>query len=116
MPMKPKTRVMAVTTILAVSIGFGALFIYIEEKKYEALYYKSELEKHEQQAGFSVLMQQLAKRGDNPSLKTLLESKSIQALSAQQAQQVINAITQNKTAPVQLTEAEVEAIKVLLSD
>ena len=79
---------MAVSTMLGLTVVLGALFFYIEEKKYEALYYKTELDKLQQQAGFGHLMQQIAIQSPNGAINTLHQSRQIQALSAEQARQL----------------------------
>jgi len=113
MPMKPKTKVMAASTMLGLTVGLGALFFYIEEKKYEALYYQTELKKLQQQNGFAHLMQQLADQGNNTAIKTLHKSRQVQALSAEQAHQLINDLNAGRKPSHPLTGAEVDAIKTL---
>ena len=115
MPMKPKTKVVAASTMLGLTLGLGALFFYIEEKKYEALYYKTELTKlQQQQSGFSHLMQQIADQSYNSAIKTLHQSRQIQALSAEQAQQLVNDINANRKPDSALTDADISAINGLL--
>ncbi len=114
MPMKPKTRVMAASTMLGLTLGLGALFFYIEEKKFEALYYQSELTKLQQQNGFTHLMQQIAEQGDNNAINTLHTSRQIQDLSVEQARQLVNDINADRK-PNTLTDAEIDAIKTLVS-
>jgi len=114
MPMKPKTKMMAASTMLSLTIGLAALFFYIEEKKYEALYYQTELSKLQQQAGFSHLMQQIADQGNNTAIKTLFKSRQIQALSAEQARQLINDINADRKPDNGFTDADIDAINSLI--
>ena len=114
MPMKPKTRVMAVSTMLTLTVSLAALFFYIEEKKYEALYYQTELTKLQQQSGFDQLMQQIATQSSNTAINTLHQSRKIQALSEQQAQQLIKDISAGRKTEIALSEADVSAINRLL--
>jgi len=114
MPMKPKTKVRAVITLLGLTIGLGALFFYIEEKKYEALYYQTELEKLQQKAGFGHLMQQIADQNPNSAINTLHQSRRIQRLSTEQAHQLVNDINADRATGSRLAEAEIDAIKTLL--
>ncbi len=113
MPMKPKTKVMAASTMLGLTLGLGALFFYIEEKKYEALYYQTELGKLQQQAGFNQLMQQIAEQGHNDAIKILHQSRKIQALSAEQARQLVDAINTERKPDSTITATELDAIKAL---
>ncbi len=113
MPMKPKTKVMAASTMLGLTVGLGALFFYIEEKKYEALYYQTELTNLQQQSGFSHLMQQIADQSHNNAMNTLHTSKQIQALSAEQARQLVNDINADRKPNRALTAQEIDAIKAL---
>jgi len=113
MPMKPKTKLMAAGTMLGLTLGLGALFFYIEEKKYEALYYQNELGKLQQQSGFSHLMQQIAEQGHNGAIKTLHKSRQIQALSAEQARQLVNDINADRKPDSALSATEIDAIKAL---
>ena len=105
---------MAVSTMLGLTVVLGALFFYIEEKKYEALYYKTELDKLQQQAGFGHLMQQIAIQSPNGAINTLHQSRQIQALSAEQARQLINDINADRSSGISLTGNEADAIKALL--
>lgn len=114
MPMKPKTKVMAVSTMLGLTIGFAALFFYIEEKKYEALYYQTELNKLQQQSGFEQLMQQLVAIDDNGAIATLRHSSTIQALTTAQAKQLIADIAAQRENSI-LTNKELTAIKQLMA-
>jgi len=100
--------------MLGLTIGLGALFFYIEEKKYEALYYQTELSKLQQQAGFGHLMQQIAEQNHNGAINTLHKSRQIQSLSTEQARQLVNDINADRAAGSRLTEAEIDAIKALL--
>ncbi|HHJ81368.1 MAG TPA: hypothetical protein ENJ65_07010 [Candidatus Tenderia electrophaga] len=111
--MKPKTKVMATGTMLGLTIILGALFFYIEEKKYEALYYQTELNKRQQQGGFSHLMQQIAEQGNNSAIKTLYTSPQIQALSAEQAQQLVTDINVGTPPDTDFTETVMAALKTL---
>lgn len=113
MPMKSKTKVRAVITLLGLTIGLGALFFYIEEKKYEALYYQTELDKLQQQAGFTHLMQQIADQNPGSAINTLHQSRRIQSLSTEQARQLVNDIIAERAAGSRLTESEIGAIKSL---
>lgn len=114
MPMKPKTKVMAVSTMLTLTVGFAALFFYIEEKKYEALYYKTELTKLQQQSGFDHLMQNIATQTSNTAINTLHKSRQVQALSAEQAQQLINDIGAGRKPERSVSEADISAINSLM--
>jgi len=93
--MKPKTKVMAAATMLSVTIGFGALFIYIEEKKFEATGYQKQLHALQQQMiaeknGFHLTIQALA--NNNADIKALLDSAKIQQLNRAQASELASTL------------------------
>ncbi len=115
MPMKPKTKVMAASTMLGLTLGLGALFFYIEEKKYEALYYQAELAKLQQQGGFEHLLRQIATQNNHTAINTLHSSKQVQGLSEQQASQLINAIKTGKEPDRKLSDSDINAINSLMS-
>lgn len=116
MAMKPKTKVMAAGTMLGLTLGLATLFFYIEEKKYEALYYQTELSKLQQQNGFTHLMRQIAEQSNNTAINTLRKSKQIQTLSAEQARQLVIDINADNQPDRTLTDADIDAIKALASN
>ncbi len=111
--MKPKTLMMAVPTMAAITIALGALFFYIEEKKYAALVYKKELDKlHadiEEKRGFNKLIKEITKQSPNAPLTILYQSRNLNALSASDMQTIVSSPQSNV-----LTTNELKAIRALL--
>ena len=104
---------MAFSTILGLTVGLAALFFYIEEKKFEALYYQTELSKLQQQNGFNQLMQQIALQSNNTAIQTLHKSIQVQTMSAEQASQLVNDLKAGRQPDSKLTNAEISAINSL---
>lgn len=124
MPMKPKTKVMATATMLSITIGFGALFVYIEEKKFEAMGYKNQLSELEQQLisnkqGYQHLMKALAVNND--ALAKLLKSPQLDQLSQEHAEEIAAILSRTSTgqshallqSKFSLTEDEIRALQSL---
>ena len=111
--MKPKTLAMAVPTMVAIFIGFGALFFYIEETKYEALVYKKELDKlradSTENRGLNLLIEEIAKQSPGAALTTLYRSNNLNNLSADEMASIV-ASQQSST----LTHDELNAVKQLV--
>ncbi len=127
MPMKPKTKVMATITMLSVTIGFGALFVYIEEKKFEAMSYKHQLDELQQQLtsdkqGYQHLMQALA--ANNDDLAELLKSPQLQLINQEHAKEIVTILSNASTgqsysllrSKFSLTEDEILALQALISN
>lgn len=113
--MKPKTLAMAVPTMIVITIAFGALFVYIEEKKYEALVHKKELDalKAEvaQTVGFQRLAKEIALKKTDTDIAKLHYSKNLNKLSEVEIANLV--ASQQSTA---LTEDELVAVKGLISN
>ena len=124
MPMKPKTKVMASATMLSVTIGFGALFVYIEEKKFEAMGYQQQLQAAQQalianKNGYHFLVEALALSNDD--LAELAQSPQLQLINQDHAREIVTLLRSAPSdqsfsqlrAKFSLTEAEIQALQAL---
>lgn len=124
MPMKPKTKVMASATMLSVTIGFGALFVYIEEKKFEAMGYQQQLQAAQQalianKNGYHFLVEALALANDD--LAELAQSPQLQLINQDQAREIVTLLRNSPAeqsfpqlrAKFSLTEDEILALQSL---
>ena len=111
--MKPKTLIMAVPTMIAITIAFGALAFYVEEKKYQALAYKKELDKLQasidEKRGLNRLIKEIARQSPNAPLAILYRSRNLNNLSADELQSLVSSPQSGA-----LTTDELNAIRTLL--
>ncbi len=119
--MKPKTLAMAVPTMILITIGFGALFVYIEGKKYEAMMYKAELEKLQEtidgRPALAHIVNSIALRSlKHTTYSTLANSETLNAMTREEIDTVVKSIKQDDGSYLHnLSQEEIDAIKALLT-
>lgn len=85
---------------MSILVGTAVLFFYIEERKYEALYYQTELDKLQQQhSGIHYLIDAVNSHGS--AIASLKYADGIRRLNPEQAEALLKAIKDN-TASEQL--------------
>ncbi len=119
--MKPKTLAMAVPTMVVITIAFGALFVYIEEKKYQALLCDKELtalkESMEARTSLAHLANTIAlNQAEDSTMAILVNSTKLNKLSYDEMRALVQKIKQNESIDdYGLSSDEIAAIQRLIA-
>lgn len=111
-----RKRIIYSSVGIGILAGCAVLFFYIEERKYEALYYQTELEKlQKQHNGIHYLIDAVTSHGS--TIADIKYADSIRRLSPEQAAALLKALNTDSSKQLQrdykLSAAEVESLRQL---